>query len=208
MLFRSRLPGADGRLAPALMPNKNMAVVERAFAAYAAEAASLGSVARSLNADGIPAPRRATWDNVTLSRMLHSPLYVMADEDIYLYYKAKGLQFANPLEDFDGLHAGMIIGKRDRSANKYQDLKNQHFSLASHCGVIPSALWLACQYKLDENHQLGNAGRGKHTWLSGLMKCASCGYSIKVNRDKKRFYLSCSGRSNMGLCSQIGRAHV
>lgn len=197
-----RLPGADGRLAPALMPNKNMAVVERAFAAYAAEAASLGSVARSLNADGIPAPRRATWDNVTLSRMLHSPLYVMADEDIYLYYKAKGLQFANPLEDFDGLHAGMIIGKRDRSANKYQDLKNQHFSLASHCGVIPSALWLACQYKLDENHQLGNAGRGKHTWLSGLMKCASCGYSIKVNRDKKRFYLSCSGRSNMGLCSQ------
>ena len=122
-----RLPGADGRLAPALMPNKNMAVVERAFAAYAAEAASLGSVARSLNADGIPAPRRATWDNVTLSRMLHSPLYVMADEDIYLYYKAKGLQFANPLEDFDGLHAGMIIGKRDRSANKYQDLKISTF---------------------------------------------------------------------------------
>ena len=197
-----RLPGGDGRLAPALMPNENMAVVERIFSAYAAQAASLGSVARSLNADGIPAPKRATWDNVTLSRLLHSPLYVMADEDIYLYYKAKGLQFANTLEEFDGIHAGMVIGKRDRSAGKYQDLKNQHFSLANHPGVIPSKLWLACQYKLDENHQLGNAGRGKHTWLSGLMKCASCGYSVKVNRDKERFYLFCSGRSNMGLCSQ------
>ena len=96
----------------------------------------------------------------------------------------------------------MIIGKRDRSANKYQDLKDQHFSLASHPGVIPSALWLACQYKLDENHQLGNAGRGKHTWLSGLMKCASCGYSVKVTRDREKFYLFCSGRSNLGLCSQ------
>lgn len=197
-----RLPGTDGRLAPALIPNEDMAVVERIFTAYAMEGASLGSVARSLNADGIPAPKRPTWDNVTLSRTLHSPLYVMADEDIYLYYKAKGLQFANTLEDFDGLHAGMVIGKRDRSAGKYQDLKNQHFSLASHYGMIPSALWLACQYKLDENHQLGGKGRGKHTWLSGLMKCGSCGYSVKVNRDGKKFYLTCSGRSNLGLCSQ------
>lgn len=197
-----RLPGANGRMAPALVPNENMSIVERIFSTYAADGTSLGSLARSLNADGIPAPRRATWDNVILSRTLHSPLYVMADEDIYLYYKAKGLQFANTLEEFDGLHAGMIIGKRDRSANKYQDLKDQHFSLASHLGVIPSTLWLACQYKLDENHQLGNAGRGKHTWLSGLMKCASCGYSVKVNRNKEKFYLFCSGRSNLGLCSQ------
>jgi len=197
-----RLPGTDGHLAPALIPNRDMPIVERIFSAYAADGASLGSVARGLNADGIPAPKRPTWDNVTLSRILHSPLYAMADEDIYLYYKAKGLQFANPFEDFDGLHAGMVIGKRDRSAGKYQDLKNQHFSLASHYGVIPSALWLACQYKLDENHQLGGSGRGKHTWLSGLMKCASCGYSVKVNRDKDKFYLTCSGRSNLGLCSQ------
>ena len=197
-----RLPGADGRLAPSLAPNENMAVVERIFRAYAADGASLGSVARALNGSGIPAPKRAVWDNVTLSRILHSPLYVMADEDIYLYYKAKGLQFANALEEFDGVRAGMIIGKRDRSANKYQDLKDQHFSLAGHSGVISSKLWLACQYKLDENHQLGSAGRGKHTWLSGLMKCASCGYSVKVNRDREKFYLFCSGRSNLGLCSQ------
>ena len=197
-----RLPGADGRPAPSLIPNEDMPIVERIFSAYAVEGASLGSVARGLNAEGIPAPKRATWDNVTLSRILHSPLYVMADEDIYLYYKAKGLKFASALEDFDGLHAGMVIGKRDRSAGKYQDLKNQHFSLASHYGIISSALWLACQYKLDKNHQLGGNGRGKHTWLSGLLKCANCGYSVKVNRDKEKFYLTCSGRSNLGLCDK------
>ena len=203
-----RLPGADGRLAPSLIANENMAVVERIFDAYAAEGASLGSVARTLNGLGIPAPRRAVWDNVTLSRMLHSPLYVMADEDIYLYYKAKGLQFANALEEFDGIHAGMIIGRRDRSANKYQDLKDRHFSLAGHSGVISSKLWLACQSKLDENHRLGSAGRGRHTWLSGLMKCASCGYSVKVNRDKEKFYLFCSGRSNFGTCKQSIRVDL
>ena len=57
--------------------------------------ATLGSVARTLNAEGIPAPKRATRDNVTLSRILHSPLYTMADEDVYLYYQAKGLMFSN-----------------------------------------------------------------------------------------------------------------
>ena len=195
-----KLPGPDGKPAPGLLPDERASIVERIFQSYAQEGASLGSVARSLNGDGIPAPRRATWDNVSLSRILHSPLYVMADEDVYLYYQGKGLIFANRLEEFDGLHGGMIVGKRDRSAGKYQDLNEQHFSLSTHYGLVPSGLWLRCQYKLDANRQLGGAGRGKHTWLSGLLKCASCGYSIKVNRDRDKYYLVCSGRSNLGLC--------
>lgn len=195
-----KLPGPEGKPVPGLIPNERADVVERIFQTYAQSEATLGSVARGLNAEGIPAPKRATWDNVTLSRILHSPLYTMADEDVYLYYQAKGLMFSNSLEEFDGLHAGMIVGKRDRSAGKYQDLKEQHFSLSNHCGMIPSDLWLRCQYKLDANRQLGGAGRGKHTWLSGLLKCAACGYSVKVNRDGDKYYLVCSGRSNLGLC--------
>ena len=197
-----KLPGPDGKLSPGLLPGECTAIVECIFNAYSQPDATLGSVARSLNADHIPAPKRPTWDNVTLSRILHSPLYVMADEDVYLYYKAKGLIFANNLDEFDGLHAGMIVGKRNRSVGKYQDLKDQHFSLANHYGLIPSDLWLSCQYKLDANRQLGGKGRGKHTWLSGLMKCGACGYSVKVNRDKDKYYLVCSGRSNLGLCGQ------
>ena len=81
-----RIPDAMGKRSPALIPNENMEVVKRIFDTYALAEASLGSVARMLNADGIPAPKRATWDNVTLSRILHSPLYVMADEEIYLHY--------------------------------------------------------------------------------------------------------------------------
>ena len=195
-----RLPGPDGKRAPGLVPNDKTAVVERIFRDYARTEATLGSVARDLNADGVPAPKRATWDNVALSRILHSPLYVMADEDVYLYYQGKGLIFANRLEEFDGLHAGMVVGRRDRSAGRYQELKEQHFSLSAHYGLIPSGLWLQCQYKLERNRRLGGAGRGKHTWLSGLLKCASCGYSVKVGRDKDKYYLICSGRSNLSLC--------
>lgn len=203
-----KLSDADGRLAPGLIPNECAAIVEQIFTAYAQADATLGSVARSLNAQQIPGPKRATWDNVTLSRILHSPLYVMADENVYLYYQAKGLVCSNSMEDFDGLHAGMIVGKRNRSAGKYQDLKEQQVSLASHCGLISSDVWLSCQYKLDDNRKLGGSGRGKHTWLSGLLKCAQCGYSIKVNRDKDKYYLVCSGRSNLGLCDSSIRVNI
>ena len=50
-----RLPDASGKPSPGLIPNEHAAVAARIFSAYAEEDASLGSVARSLNADGIPA---------------------------------------------------------------------------------------------------------------------------------------------------------
>lgn len=203
-----RLQNEDGRAVPTLAANEYSKIVERIFEEYAQTDASLGSVARILNKEKIPAPQRVTWDNVTLSRLLHSPVYVKADEEIYLYYKAKGLNISNKPEDFDGLHGGILIGKRDRSAGKYQDLKEQHLSLANHVGIVSAELWLACQYKLDMNQQIGRKGRGKHTWLSGLMKCAHCGYSIKVNRDGAKYYLVCSGRSNLGACDQKIRIDI
>lgn len=203
-----RLPDAGGKLSPGLIPNNHMETVEEIFSRYAQDGESLGSIAKALNAKGIAAPKRVAWDNVTLSRILHSPLYVMADEDVYLYYQGKGMRFGNGLDAFDGCHAGMIVGKRDRTAGKYRDLAGQHFSLATHAGVISSDLWLRCQYKLDANRQLGGNGRGKHTWLSGLLKCGKCGYSVKVMKDRSKYYLVCSGRSNLGVCDQSIRVDL
>ncbi|MDY3018370.1 MAG: zinc ribbon domain-containing protein, partial [Oscillospiraceae bacterium] len=48
----------------------------------------------------------------------------------------------------------------------------------------------------------------KHTWLSGLLKCGCCGYSVKVNKDGNKYYLVCSGRSNLGLCKQAIRVDL
>ena len=51
-----RLPGLDGKPAPGLLPDEHASTVERIFQSYAREDASLGSVARSLNGDGVTAP--------------------------------------------------------------------------------------------------------------------------------------------------------
>ena len=199
----TKISDSSGRQVSSLVANDNASVVHQIFELYAQDSASLRSVAIALNTQGIPGPKRKAWDNVTLSRILHSPLYVQATEDVFWWYLSKGLQPKQEAIAFDGTHACNVIGKRDRSKGKYRDLEQQHFSLSNHQGFIPADLWLKCQEKLDRNRQFAPSTSGKHSWLTGLLKCGSCGYAIKIISDRSthKRYLACSGRTNMGTCS-------
>lgn len=201
-----RITAPDGRNIPTLVHNESMEIVERIFMEYAKEGTSLGSVAKALTAEKIPSAKRGSWDNVTVSRILHSPVYVCADVDVYTYYKNKGItRFSNDISEYDGTRAAMVIGKRAASTRKYSDFEEHTVALANFEGVIPSNVWLTCQYKLERNKQLKNTGKGKYTWLTGLMKCKACGYAAVVKKEYPRNgetkrYLACSGRSNMRAC--------
>lgn len=197
----------EGKLIPTLQENEQMEVVKRIFHDYLQEGASLGSVAKQLSEEGIPAPRRAAWDNVTLSRILHSPLYVKADMYVYAYYKEQGLKsFSNQIEDFTGETAAHLIYKGDsHGKNKFALIPECVLSLTNFSGTISSEIWLAVQEKLSKNVQLKNKGRGKYTWLVGLIKCKKCGYAVGVKRSPSTtrqpiLSLSCSGHTNLNQC--------
>lgn len=194
---------ADGRNPASLMPTDTLAIVPHIFELYAHPGASLGSVAKQLSRDGVPCARRATWDTVSLHRLLRAPAYVRADATVYAYYKARGLIMANDIEAFDGVHGAIIVGKRTANERKHTDLSEHLLALSSHEGIVPADLFLICQHKLDGNRQIKNTGKGKYTWLSGLLKCGECGYSLKVLNDAKthRLYLICSGRTNYSVCT-------
>lgn len=197
-----RMRDRNGRTIPTLTPNaKQIEIVQRIFAEYASEGASLGSVARSLNADKIECAKRGFWDNVSLSRLLHNPAYVMADEQVRLYYKALGANVVSPEEAFDGVHGALLYGKREANERKYTKIRDQSVTILNSLGVVSSELWLRCQDKLAENKQVKNSGKGTHTWLSGLLKCAKCGYSIKVQTEKQYRWMQCSGRYNVAQCN-------
>ena len=205
-----RCMNEQGQAAPTLIvdPEKSE-IVRRAFEAYAEEGASLSSVAKMLNREHVPGPKRSTWDNVSLSRLLHTPCYVQADEQVRLHFQALGANLCSPREDFDGVHGVLTVGKRDRNLRKYTDVREHSVSVLNSPGFIPSALWLHCQDKLQRNTQIGNNGKGTHTWLSGLLKCASCGYAMKVAyKDSGKRYLQCSGRYNLTKCDALIRADL
>lgn len=192
----------NGRSVSSLAANEKAAVVKEIFASYARPETSLRGIAQRLSAQGIHGPRRELWDNVTLSRILHSPVYVRAGEEIYWYYLSKGIQCQQEVEAFDGLHACNVIGRRDRSRNNYNALEGQMLTVANHKGIVDAAMWLQVQEKLAANSQISRASAGKYSWLTGLMKCGKCGYAVKINYSKgeDRFYLICSGRSNLANC--------
>lgn len=199
-----------GRSAPTLVidPEKSE-TVRHIFEAYDKEGASLSSVARMLNEKGIRGPKRDTWDNVSLSRLLHTPCYVMANEDVRLHFQALGASVTSPPEDFDGIHGVLVVGKRDQAAKKYTDVRDQSVSVLNSAGFIPPELWLRCQDKLHRNAQIGNSGKGKHSWLTGLLKCSSCGYALKIAyKDGGARYLQCSGKYNVYQCSASIRADL
>lgn len=193
---------ADERKVSSLISNDKSDIVKFIFEEYAKPDTSLRSIAKYLTDKGIHGPRREMWDSVTLSRLLHSPLYVKANEDVYLHYLAKGMQIQQEAEAFDGIHACNVIGKRNRTKNKYNSLQDQMLTVSNHKGFIDADLWLKVQDKLAGNKQFSRANAGKYSWLTGLMKCEKCGYALKINyiKSEDKFYLLCSGKSNFSIC--------
>lgn len=194
---------SDGHQASSLMIHpENSQIVQMIFSEYAMPDASLRSISKMLNEMGIHGPKRELWDSVTLSRILHSPVYVKATPEVYWYYLAKGLKSELPVESFDSIHACNVIGKRDRTKNKYNALEDQILTVSNHLGFIDADLWLRVQDKLSGNTQISRANAGKYTWLTGLLKCDKCGYALKINHSKSdnKLHLLCSGRSNFASC--------
>ena len=198
-----RMQAKDGRMVPTLLPvPESSAIILRAFEEYAAGDMSLSLLARKFNDEGIPCAQRSCWDNVSLSRILHNPVYVNADAQVQLYYTSLGVNVVSPDSAFDGAHGLLLYGKRRANDRKYTDVKEHSLTVLASPGIVSPELFLTCQEKLSHNAQLKNAGKGKHTWLSGLMKCADCGYSISVMKDKSGHRrLLCSGRYNLSTCS-------
>lgn len=188
----------DGKKATAYQPNSQLTHVEQIFDLYRQPYTSLADVQRFLVSKDIRSANGVNFDNVKISSILKNPAYVKADIAIYNFYKSKGAIMANEVDDFDGIHGCILVGKRDASQRKYKDVSQHLLAIGSHEGVIDSQTFLACQAKLASNRQIKNTYKGKYSWLTGLVKCGYCGYSFSVRfgtvKEGRIPYFACSGR--------------
>lgn len=201
----------NGKKTKTLQPHPAEAeIITELFHLYGNQNQSLGEIARTLNRRNIPGIRKTSWDSVRVSMRLRNPVYVAANADVYHYYARKGCVMDNDVSDYTGDYACYLWGKRRANDRKYNNLQDHHISLCLHKGFIDADLFLQCQYKLDHNTQVSNSGRGKYTWLSGLIKCSFCGRAMTAKHYKhgstEKFYLSCSGVS-AGICDCLPRSH-
>lgn len=198
----------DGINTSQLITNEEEAkIIMELYERYALTDISLGKLSKDLNQRGIKSSSGVSWDSGKISRMLRNPLYVRADADIYIYYQYKKCNITNPMDDYIGTNGVYIYGKREANERKYTNVEDHYVTLAPHEGLIDSDIWLKVQYKLDSNTQIRNSGTGKHTYLTGLLKCGKCGYAVCVTSGYRRSrYLTCRGRSNLKVCDGIGRS--
>ena len=185
----------NGKKAPILEANDKRDIIIDIFNKYAYTNMSLGDIQRYLNEKGIKSASGKTWDNSKISRILRNVIYCKADASIYEYYKEKGVNITNDIEDFSGINGCFLYGKREANERRYTNIKNHYLSVALHEGMIDSRTFLKCQYKLDSNKQIKNSGKSKISYISGLLKCGHCGYTVSINKNSvDKRYLVCRGK--------------
>lgn len=182
------------------------AIVQEMFQAYAFTEQSLGAMAKALNRRKVPSPNGVEWDSGKLSRIMANPIYVKADADIYRFYESTGVKLTNPIDDYLGTNGCVTYGAWDRKRRKFSQWDSLALSIGLHPGIIEPDVFLRCQRKLVNNVQVGNEGKGKHTWLTGLLKCGYCGHAMRVVASGRCIpRISCSGKTNYGTCDEYER---
>ncbi len=197
----------DGKACTGCVPNEKLEIVKKIYELYARPSASLGSVQKELLQMGVQSERGANFTSVKLSSILKNPAYVRADLAIYNYYKSRGCIMGNDKKDFDGIHGCNLVGKRDAKDRKYKDVKDHLLSIGNHEGIVDSTTFLYVQDKLSKNVQIKNTGKGKHSWLTGLVKCGKCGYAMTINswqtkKGVKRVF-ACTGHRMYQTCDIV-----
>ncbi|ACL76769.1 recombinase family protein [Ruminiclostridium cellulolyticum] len=180
-------------------------IVRHIYSMYAEKSKSLGVIARYLNIKKLKTNKGYNWTPTTVGRLIRNPVFVKANADVYVYLKNKGAIINSDINDFIGENGCYVYGERKtKTTSKFTDLTNNFVTIAPHKGIISSELWLKCQYRADENRAIKNSGKGKNSWLSGLMKCGYCGYAATVVNSRGLIYINCGGRKN-GFCFERKR---
>lgn len=177
-------------------------IVRFIYKKYLEDGTSMGQIVKYLNSPDCKFTYSKNFTNTSIMRILSNPVYVRANADVYRYFQSKGAILHDDISRFDGVHGCTIYGcRKGKKRSKFKDLEGENIQLNLHKGLISSEDWLRVQEKMESNKSIKNSGRGKNSWLSGLIKCGYCGLAITVvngQRNGKR-YVYCNGRKN-GIC--------
>lgn len=194
-----------------LQPNKNINLVIELYSKYAEDTNTSLHQLVKYALDNYAVKLSATQ----VRNILSNSLYVKADKKLYDYYKLQKVQFANNESEFDGTKALQIINKTDQTNTKtvVNDSSLWVAYLTNWQGVIDSRTFIIVQERLSQNksYATSNKSTNKMLELSGLVKCAKCGHTVKMKG--KYGSLSCVGRSEYkGYCNASFRgvklAHI
>lgn len=162
------------------------------YSLYKDEDNSLGDIIAYFNKNGIKHLRGGMWSVGRISEMLRNPIYVMADADVYDFFRSQGANIINPVSDYTGYNACYLYQGTVSKTRKQLDLTDKEIVLAPHQGIIPSGDWLKCRIRCLNNRQSTKTCKATTSWLVGKVKCGKCGYGltiVKANTKWHRYFV-------------------
>ncbi len=198
----------NGKQMSVLYPDKKTApIVKEIYKEYTESRTSLVTIAKKLNGKNIKTSTGKPFTGNGIRRILMNPIYTTAMPEIYDYYFSQGYNIYNKIDDFNGKSGCQIVGKFI-GKNTPTPITDHMLVISAHQPIVDSETFIEAQITLSKNKISKRSGTGKVTWLTGLIKCGECGYSVTTKkttkRGKKYLYLVCRGHSNLGnsICTQ------
>lgn len=125
----------------------------------------------------------------SIKSILQNPVYMIADQDAYVFFQEKDADLFSQRSQFDGIHGIMAYNRTDQQKGRttlYLPPEEWIVSVGKHPGLIPGKEWVAIQESLETNKAKGfRKPRGNQALLTGLLYC-SCGQKMypKVGKHK------------------------
>ena len=180
------------------------AFVKLMYEMYIDPRVSLHDITRTLTAQGMKTYHGKPLSRATLSIILRNPIYVMADLDVYEFFKHQGTEIVNSAEDFVGTNGCYYYQGKGNTENKHTHLQGQTLVLAPHEGFIPSDVWLKVRKKLIASKSFQPGRKASNSWLAGKIKCGRCGYALMTAHSNDRLYFRCTVHAENKSCSGCG----
>ena len=113
-----------------------------------------------------------------IKAILQNPVYMVADEDAFDYFKEREADVCFPKEAFDGSYGIMAYNRTDQEKGKATVLLpvgEWIIAIGQHPGLVPSKQWIKVQESLNRNKSKAyRKPRNNEALLTGLLFC-SCG---------------------------------
>ena len=125
----------------------------------------------------------------SIKSILQNPVYMIADEEAYEFFKLKDADLFSSKEEFDGVHGISVYNRTDQEKGKatvFNPVSDWIVSVGKHQGIIPGKVWIGVQDNLERNKSKSfRRPRRNEALLTGLLFC-SCGSRMYPKLSKRK----------------------
>ncbi|KEI10511.1 serine recombinase [Clostridium sp. K25] len=184
-----------------LTPIDNELILVRLIYNKYLETHSIHKTLKYLLSNNIKGKNGGEFASISINDILRNPVYVQSNELVVNYLKSKGIQVCGTPNG-----NGILTYNKKNSKYKSKNINSWIAAISNHNGIISPDSWLEVQSLLDKNAKKSNPRRGtsKRGLLSGILKCAICGFPMRVCYGKprkdgsKNYYYTCTMKAHSG----------